>query len=96
MYIINEHSGAIVNSDYVMDFHLSDTSDSTLISVQMRGVDKPRTLERYKDRKEAMDALELLFRALELNEVSFRMPESLYYFEETIKRDARTKRKGGS
>ena len=59
MYIINRRSGLIVNSEYVMDYHLLDVSDATLLSEYYRGADKPRTLERYKTRKEAMDALEL-------------------------------------
>ena len=51
MYIINRRSGLIVNSEYVMDYHLLDVSDATLLSVYYRGADKPS--------KEAMDALEL-------------------------------------
>lgn len=96
MYIMNERSGAIINSTFVSEFFLTKTSDSTLLSVRWNGIEKPSTLERYKTYKEATDALGALMRALETEQVTFYMPESLYYFEESVKKDARTKRKGGS
>lgn len=96
MYIVNERSGAIVNSNFVSEFYLADTSDSTLISMRLQNAEKPITLERYKNHEEAMRALFQLVQALEDEQITFRMPESLYYLEEHIKKDARTKRKGGS
>lgn len=96
MYILNERSGTIANSDFVAEFYLMDTSDSTLLSLRWHGVEKPATLERYRKHDEAMDALCQLFQALETDQAAFRMPESLYYFDEHIKKDARTKRRGGS
>ena len=96
MYIVNERSGTIINSNFVTKFFLLDTSDCTLFSVLLHGEEKPSTLERYRKHDEAMDALYKLFQALESDWITFRMPESLYYFEEYTKRDARTKRRGGS
>lgn len=96
MYIMNERSGAIINSEFVAEFYLAKTSDSTLLSMRWNGVEKPSTLERYKTQDEAMDALGALMRALEAGRVTFYVPASLYYFEESVKKDARVKRRGGS
>lgn len=96
MYIMNERSGSLINSAFVSEFYLSKTSDSTLLSLRWQGVEKPCTIERYKTFNEAMDALCALLRALEAQQDTFYVPESTYYFEEYIKKDGRTKRKGGS
>ncbi len=96
MYIMNERSGAIINSNYVAEFFLTKTSDSTLLSLRWNGIEKLSTLERYKNYDEAMDALCSLMRALEAKQLAFYVPASLYYFEESVKKDARVKRKGGS
>lgn len=96
MYIMNERAGMFVNTDYIRKIFLTDTSDSVLLSMQWDGVDKPVTLERYRDRKEAEEALNQLFRAISDKAPSFYMPESSYYFEEHLIKDARIKRKGGS
>lgn len=96
MFILNDRSGSIVNTDYVREFFLTDTNDSTLFSALFHGSEKFTTLERYKTRKEAMGARDQLARALSDGDTVFHLPESLYYFEERIKKDARTKRKGGS
>lgn len=96
MYIMNERSGSIVNSEFVAEFFLTKTSDSALLSLRWNGIEKLSTLERYKTHKEAMDALCSLLRALEAGQDTFIVPDSTYYFIESIKRDARTKRKGGS
>lgn len=55
MYIINERSGAIVNSDFVAEFYLMDISDSPLVSTRFPGEGKPVMLECYTTRKEAID-----------------------------------------
>lgn len=96
MYIMNERSGSIVNTAFVSEFFLTKTSDSTLLSMRWNGMEKLCTLERYKTYDEAMDALCALMRALEAEQDTFYVPESLYYFEDSIKKDARIKRRGGS
>lgn len=96
MYIMNERSGSIINTAFVAEFFLTDTSDSTLLSVRWHGIERLSTLERYKRREEAMRAISDLLQALEDGRETFLIPESLYYFEESTKKDARIKRKGGS
>lgn len=96
MHILNDRKGVIVDSRSVAEFFLTDTSDSTLLSLRWFGTEEPQTFERYRDRKEARDALGQLFCALSEGKATWILPESTYYFDEHIKRDARTKRKGGS
>ena len=96
MYILNERIGRIVDSSFIEEFFLTDTPDSTLLSVCWTGKDKPMTLERYKNHKEAMDALGQLFLALSVGRTTLYIPESSYYFEERPMKDTRTKRRGGS
>ena len=56
------------------------------------------TIGKYADRKEADDAFFKLFNSLAGNDssVPFTMPDSVLFHGESWKRDARTKRKGGS
>lgn len=76
MYIMNERIGAVVNTDYITRFFLANKGDSVLLVIQWQGMDNLVTLERYRDRKEAEEVLNQLFRAISDKAPSFYMPES--------------------
>ena len=96
MYIMNERSGRILNSTFVVEFFVAKTSDCTLLSYLLGGNEKPYTLERYKTQKDATEALCSLMQALVTEQSTFYVPESTFYFEESLRKDARVKRRGGS
>lgn len=98
MYIMTSNGTQIINSGFVERFAIAEKPDAALIVASYTSANEPPpvTIGRYKDRKEAKDALAAIFSALSCNVDCFTMPDSLLYFEERIKKDARTKRKGGS
>lgn len=98
MYILNERQTEIINSDYVERFVVAEKPDAGLCiaSYARTGEKQCVTIGRYKNLKEAQEALAGLFLAMAAGETSYRMPPSLYYDEERTVRDARTKRRGGS
>ena len=98
MYILNGAKNQIVNTDFVERFCIAEKNDATLILLSYSSGSEcpPVTLARYKDAKEAQEALGDLFAALTEEQGYFIMPESRYYCEEKTIKDARTKRKGGS
>ena len=95
MYILNGTKNEILNSEFVERFCVVSKCDASLI-VASYGADRCVTLARYGNDQEAMQALSGLFGALAAGQAYFDMPESLMYAEQTIKKDARTRRKGGS
>lgn len=98
MYIMTSNGAQIVNADFVERFAIAEKPDAVLIvaSYTSATTPPPVTIGRYKDRKEAHDALGKMFVALSNKDDCFTMPDSLLFYEEHIKKDARTKRKGGS
>lgn len=98
MYIMTSNGSQIVNSVFVERFVIAEKSDAALIVASYTSASEPPpvTIGRYKDRKEAQGALGSMFAALSNKDECFTMPDSLLYFEERVKKDARTKRKGGS
>lgn len=96
MYVLNGNKTQIINSDFVERFCISVKDDAALVVASYSLERPPFTLARYKDSDEAKSVLNKLFVALIGGQVGFDMPESLYYDEERRKRDARTKRRGGS
>lgn len=97
MYILTESQRQIINSEFVERFLLVTKDDATLIIASYRlSDDKTVTIGRYENDKEAQDIMSELFSALVSNATYYTMPESRYYAKETWKRDARTKRRGGS
>ena len=96
MYILNEKNTEIVNADFVERFCVVEKSDAALI-VASYGTDRPPiTLARYEGLKEAQNVLEQLYGAITAGQNYFDMPVSRLFANENMKRDARTKRKGGS
>lgn len=54
------------------------------------------TMARYKDGREAEEALRELFRAMAGEQQYFEMPDSVLQYGERQIKDSRVKRKGGS
>lgn len=96
MFFLNERKTAIINSDFVERFCIDKKNDAVLIIASYSDVRAPVTIARYKDEKEAKDALAQLLIALQNGAQTFELPDSLLFYEQEIKKDARTKRKGGS
>lgn len=96
MFIMNEYENEIINVESVERFCMTKKTDAVLIVASYCDTRPPVTVARYKDVKEAKAALRDLFGAIEGGQACFAMPPSLLYAEEPWKRDARTKRKGGS
>lgn len=95
MYIATNNADQILNTDFVERFCVVSKSDAVLI-VASYSADRYTTIGRYKDIEEARTVCVAIYQALEEGRQGFTMPDSKYYFEEHIKKDARTKRKGGS
>lgn len=95
MYILNGAKTDILNSEFIERFAIAKKPDATLI-VASYGAERCVTIARYADVAEARQALNGLFGALAAGQTYFDMPESLLYAEQIIKKDARTRRKGGS
>lgn len=98
MYIMTSNGTQIINSDFVERFAIAEKPDAALIlaSYTSAPTPPPVTIGRYKDKKEAKEALGDMLLALSNKDECFTMPDSVLNFEEHIKNDARTKRKGGS
>ncbi|MDO4564820.1 MAG: hypothetical protein Q4C04_04330 [Clostridia bacterium] len=96
MYILNGQGAEVLNSDRVERFCIAAKEDAALIVASYDNVRPAVTVARYKDVKEAKDALHSLFNAISEGQGSFVMPDSLLYWAEKQIKDARTKRKGGS
>lgn len=96
MYIINPQGTMVVNSEFVERFLIADKGDACLIIASYNQERTPVTMGRYSDSREASEILGDLYRALIGGQDGYSMPDSRLYYEEHIKKDARTKRKGGS
>lgn len=86
----------VINSNFVERFCLVEKNDAVLVVASYSDLRPAVTLSRYKNLREATGALEDLMFALSGEQATFSMPDSTLYYEEIIKKDARTKRKGGS
>ena len=95
MYIMNEAGTEILNSEFVERFCIARKPDATLI-VASYSENRYVTVARYSNEKEAFRVLGELFGALAAGQTYFDMPASLMFAEQFVKKDARTKRKGGS
>lgn len=92
---MSQNGRIIVNSEYTDHYSIAAKDDAVLIVAGCHG-GRPVTLGRYKEEKEASSALGELYAALIGGQSGFDMPESRLFAEEYIKKDARTKRRGGS
>lgn len=95
MFILTSDQKCIVDSSFVERFCLVEKPDACMI-VASYSAERMVTIGKYKDRAEASDALSNLFRALAYDEDRFEMPDSELFHGEREKKDARTRRKGGS
>lgn len=95
MYILTSDRKSIVDSSFVERFCIAEKPDAWLI-VAGYSADRAVTIGRYADRKEARSALGDLLTALAGGSNIYTMPDSVLYYGEKRKRDARTARKGGS
>lgn len=96
MYILNGSKREIVNTDFVERLCIAEKTDAALIVASYHTERPPVTLARYANADEAKDALQDLFHAISGSQSYFIMPDSTLYALERTKKDARTKRKGGS
>lgn len=97
MWIVAGDEKQIISSDFVQRFCVADKKDAVLIVASYdTGDSRPVTIGRYKDAREAKDALADILTALAGDQEYFYMPESRLAHEQVVIKDARTKRKGGS
>ena len=96
MYIMNAMQNTVLNSNFVERFLVADKGDAALVIASYSQDRSPVTMGRYKDKKEAQEALGNLFSALYGGQAGFTMPDSVLYYAQIEKKDSRTKRKGGS
>lgn len=96
MYILNGPRKEIVDSSFVERFCIVEHADTAMIIASYSESRKPVTISKYRDLKEARDVLVDMLGALAGGQTAYEMPESSLFYGENVKRDARTKRKGGS
>lgn len=98
MWIVSADEKQALQSDDIQRLVIVQKSDAALIVASYSsGNDLPPvTMGRYRDTKEAKDALFELVNAAAGGQAVFYMPDTVLFHEELKKRDARTRRKGGS
>lgn len=95
MYIKTQDSRQIVDSGCIERFCLVVKPDAILI-IASYSENRAVTIGKYADKMEAGNAFDALYYAMCNDNPSFDMPQSRLFCGETTKKDARTKRKGGS
>lgn len=95
MYILASDQKSVIDSGYVQRFCLVEKPDATLI-IASYSADRAITIGKYADAEEGHGVLAELYTALAAGAESYSMPDSRLFGAERWKRDARTKRKGGS
>lgn len=96
MYILSGNKKEIINSDFVERFLIAIKPDTALVIASYSDVRPPVTMGKCADENEGIEVLSDLYGALSGGAAYYQMPESKLFSEEKWKRDARTKRKGGS
>ena len=96
MYILNYAKMQIINTDFVERICVQEKNDAALIILSYGDQRAPIVVGRYKDTGEAKEVLEDLFTSIAGGQAYYFMPDSRLFGEETVKKDARIKRKGGS
>lgn len=94
MYILASDQKSVIDSCYVQRFCLVEKPDASLI-IASYSADRAVTIGKYAD-EEAHGVLAELYSALSTGAERYSMPDSRLFGEERWKRDARTKRRGGS
>lgn len=95
MHIMTSDKKSIVDASFVERFCLVEKPDAYLI-IASYSAERAVTIGKYADREECYGVLFSLYNALAADDPIFSMPDSRLFGEEHIKKDARTKRKGGS
>jgi len=95
MYIMDSIQKNVIDTAYVQRFCLIKQPDATLI-IASYSADCAVTIGKYADAEEAHGVLAELYTALTTGAEGYSMPDSRLFSGEHWKRDARTKRKGGS
>lgn len=97
MYLISSDEKSIIDTSFVERFCVVEKPDAVMI-VASYSEERMVTVGKYADKNEAMSAFESLYSRLceNGNYTAFRMPDSVLFHKDEWKRDARTKRKGGS
>lgn len=95
MQILNQQENMIVNSEFAERFLVVKKDDCHLVIASYSESRSPVTLGRYAE-QEVNSVFGNLYAALMSNQSGFAMPDSILFATEDHKRDARTKRKGGS
>ena len=95
MYIRTQEARQIIDSTYVERFCLVVKPDAVLI-IASYSENRAVTIGKYADKEEAGGAFNDLYYSLCNGDTSFDMPQSRLFCGETTKKDARTRRKGGS
>lgn len=90
MWVLNQGGTTLVNTHTNNRFTITEQSDAVLIMFASH------CIARYYTLAEAKENLVCLFNALLQEEECYEMPRSLKQDTFERKRDARTKRKGGS
>lgn len=96
MYILSGDKMQIVNTEFVERICLAEKPDAVLIVASYGSERPPVTLARYSTIKEGNDVLSDMLYAISGRQAYYTMPDSLVYGAAAQKKDARTKRKGGS
>lgn len=96
MYIKDQQEYVIHDTKFIQRFHIVKKTDAWLIISSIEHDKTPDTLGRYFTEAEAKDVLDQLLKALINGDNLFEMPRSLNQDTYERKKDARTKRKGGS
>lgn len=96
MYIKDQQGYVIHDTKFIQRFHIVKKTDTWLIISSISHDKTPDTLGRYFSEAEVKDVLEQLLKALINGYGFFEMPRSLNQDTYERKKDARTKRKGGS
>lgn len=94
MYILTSDKKSIIDSNFVERFCTVEKPDAVLI-IASYSADRAVTIGKYANYREAIDAFHGLFTCMKSGS-DYEMPDSVLFHGESRKRDARTKRKGGS
>ena len=94
MFIMTHNNTQIINIDFVERICIAQKDDATLIVLSYSAERPAVTLGRYATMQVAQNVMDELFSALVDGQTYYIMPDRKS--EESRKKDARTKRKGGS
>lgn len=95
VYIFTSDKKSILDSVFVERFCIVQKPDAVLV-IASYNADRAVTIGKYADLEEAHGVLAAMYVAISAGDENYTMPDSRLFGEDFRKRDARTKRKGGS